>query len=74
MEDQIANLQNQVNSLQNRILQLENQNLERERNLNILSNTQNPRFTTGKRSEQGDYTLKPNIGSYLQENDSEVRD
>ena len=54
MEDKIQNLHNQVNSLQKRILQLENQIIKMAADTNLPSDTQNIRFNSGKRSEQGD--------------------
>jgi len=68
MEDKIQNLHNQANSLQKRILQLENQIIKMAADTNVPSDTQNIRFNSGKRSEQGDYTLEAEKGPSLAQN------
>ena len=61
-------LQNQVDSLQEKVIDLENQ----------LTNTEYPIRSQNKAPDdtkiiqRGNYTLKPNMGSYLQENDERV--
>ena len=63
MEDQIQNLQNQVHSLQQKVIQLEhNQNTVTERNLNVVSKAPKSLKIDVSTLQQGDSTLKPNIG------------
>ena len=68
MEDQVENLQTQVNSLQERISDLETK-LE---NTKYPLRSQNKAPDDTKIIQQDNYTLKPNMGSYLQENDERV--
>ena len=66
-DDRIQNLQNQVNSLQQKIIELEhNQTLTIKKSLSELLK----RSQASKIDQQDDSALKPNIGSYLQENDN----
>ena len=62
LEDQIEALQNQVNSLQQKIIDLEAK----------LENPQYALSDATKIIQQADYTLKPNMGSYFQENDNKI--
>jgi hypothetical protein len=69
LEDQIQNLSNQVDSLQQKIIQLEqNQTLEIKKPLSELLK----RSKAAQIGEQDNTTLKPNISSYLQENDTKI--
>jgi len=69
LEDQIQTLQNQVNSLQQKIIELEeNQTLKIKKALSELLKQSQP----SKTIQQGNYTLKPNMGSYFQENDTKI--
>jgi len=75
LEDQIEKLQNQVDSLQQKIIQLEkNQTLNFKKGLSELLKPSQ----AFKIHQQGDSTLKPNKGSYFQENHhgthSEIRE
>jgi hypothetical protein len=72
LEELIQNLQNQVHSLQKRILELENQILVKDSNRNVLSKGTNSAHKAPFTSQQGDYTLKPKMHSYLQENDNKI--
>ena len=67
LEDQIQTLKNQVDSLQQKIIELEeNQKLNFKKALSDLLK----RSQASKIDQQDDSALKPNIGSYLQENDN----
>ncbi len=80
LEDQIKALQNQIDSLQEKIIQLEqeaiasvkrseqNQPLQIKKALSELLE----RSQAVKIGEQDNTTLKPNISSYLQENDTKI--
>jgi hypothetical protein len=66
-DDRIQNLQNQINSLQQKIIELKhNQTLTIKKSLSELLK----RSQASKIDQQDDSALKPNIGSYLQENDN----
>jgi hypothetical protein len=69
-----------VNSLQQKIIELEQEVIassersEQNQTLNLKSALSEllKRSQTSKIDQQADYTLKPNIGSYLQENDTQI--
>ena len=68
-DDRIQNLQNQINSLQQKIIELEqNQTLNFKKALNELLK----RSQASKIDQQYNYTLKPNMGSSLQKNDTKI--
>lgn len=68
LKERIESLQNQVNSLQDRICDLETT----PKNFNYpLSDTRKPSETI-QTTQLGDSTLKPNMGLYLQENDTQI--
>ena len=69
VNEKIEALQNQVNSLQQKIIQLEhNQTLQIKKALSEL--LERPQAV--KIGEQDNTTLKPNISSYLQEDDTKI--
>ena len=81
LEDQIQTLQNQMDYLQQEISELKhNQILEIKKTLSELlkrseaSKIDQPKvsYTSSERSEQYDSNLKPNMVSYLQENDNKI--
>jgi hypothetical protein len=68
LQDQIKALNNQVDSLQQKIIQLESK-LENPKD--ALRDTLHASDEI-KTIQQGDSTLKPNMGSYLLENDTQI--
>jgi hypothetical protein len=69
LQDQIKALKNQVDSLHQKIIELEqNQTLEIKKPLSELLK----RSKAAQIGEQDNTTLKPNISSYLQENDTKI--
>ena len=69
LKDQIQTLKSQVDSLQQKIIQLENnQPLQIKKALSELLK----RSQAAKTDQQGDSNLKPNMVSYLQENDNKI--
>ena len=76
LEDQIQTLKNQIDSLQEKIIQLEQQSERSEHNQTLIIKKALSelleRSQAAKIGEQDDSTLKPNIGSYFQENDNKI--
>ena len=69
MQDQIQILKNEMSSLQQKIIELEqNQTLNFKKALNELLK----RSQASKIDQQYNYTLKPNMGSSLQKNDTKI--
>jgi hypothetical protein len=68
LEDQIENLQNQVTLLQQKVINLE---AKLGNSKYPLSDPSHP-SEASKISEQDDSTLKSNMGSYFQENDTQI--
>jgi len=69
LNEKIERLQNQVNSLQQKIIELEeNQTLKIKKALSELLKQSQP----SKTIQQGNSNLKPNMGSYFQENDTKI--
>ena len=72
LKDKIESLENQVNSLQQKVIQLEAKLMTVKQNSKYALSELLKRSKAAQIGEQDNATLKPNISSYLQENDTKI--